>query len=383
MSNGTLFHNATVYAKDGPHQAGWVQVEQGRIAAIGWGTLPNTDVERIDAEGHVLAPGFIDIHVHGAVGHDTMDATPEALRDMASFYAQHGVTSFLATTMSNSAQSIMAALQNIAIVMRTGTSGAELLGAHIEGPYLNVERPGAMDVAQIRRADPAEYRRFFETGVVRLITLAPEFPENLDLARFALAHGAQVALGHTCASYDDMCRAVEMGVNQVTHMFNGMVPLHHRTPGAVGAGLTLDALYCQIIADNVHVHPTVLSLAVKAKGLDRIVLITDAIGGAGMPDGEYGLGGLPVTVRDGVARIASGALAGSTLTMERAVRNIMAAANLSLFQALPLATSNPARSLGLENKGEIAVGMDADLIVLDEQVNVLLTMVKGEIIYRR
>jgi N-acetylglucosamine-6-phosphate deacetylase len=310
-----------------------------------------------------------------------MDAIPTALRTMARFYAGHGVTAFLATTMTNPFEPIMAALRNIAVVRREGTGGAALLGAHVEGPFIAAERCGAQDPALVRRADAAEYAHFFDTGVVKLITLAPEFAESRELISYARAHGAVAAAGHTQARYAEMADAVALGLTQVTHLFNGMEPMHHRRPGAVGAALAMDDLYCQLIADNIHVHPAVLKLAVRAKGVERVILITDAMSGTGMPDGHYALGGLSVTVSEGIARIDNGTLAGSTLSMERAVCNIMEAANLSLFEALPMATSVPARSMGLRNKGSLAAGMDADLIILGDAVNVLLTMVAGEIVF--
>ncbi len=385
----TLLHNATVYAEDGVYEDGWVLVQGGRIAKVGQGALTSlAAAERIDLQGQALAPGLIDIHVHGALGHDTMDATPEALQEMARFYAQHGVTGFLATTMSNPPEAIMAALQNIARVQSQGIGGAALLGAHVEGPFLDPERAGAQDPGHIRQAHADEYQRMFDTGVIRLLTVAPEYAPNQELIPYAVERGAAVAAGHTRATYEDMCRAVELGITQVTHLFNGMESLHHRKPGVVGAGLALDRLRCQLIADNIHIHPAVLKLAVRAKGPRGILLVSDAMSGTGMPDGDYDLGGQPVSVRDGVARIArgaaQGALAGSTLTMERAVSNIMAAAELSLAEALPMASLNPALAVGLQaRKGVIAEDKDADLIVLDDRLNVTLTMVQGDIVYSR
>jgi N-acetylglucosamine-6-phosphate deacetylase len=384
MPSTTLFYNATVYAEQGPIERGWVFVEGSHIVQIGQGMCTGfTDAARLDLGGHILSPGLLDLHVHGALGHDTMDATPEALQQMARFYARHGVTAFLATTMSAPSKAIRLALENVAAAMRAGTGGATCLGAHVEGPYLDARHVGAQNPAHVRLADPQEYASFFATGAVKLLTLAPEYPENRELIPYALSHGIAVAAGHTRASYEEMQAAAEMGVTQVTHLFNALDPLHHRKPGAAGAALTLDGLYCQLIADNIHIHPAMLKLAVRAKGAQGIILVTDAMAGTGMPEGTYALGGLAVTVRQGEARLANGALAGSTLTLERGLRNIMAATGLSLREALPMATSVPARALGIEAyKGSLAVGQDADLIVVDADLHVRLSMVMGEIVYK-
>lgn len=378
-----LFFNGTLLAEDGEYP-GWLLVAEGRIAQMGRGLPPEVEAERLDLGGLLLGPGMIDLHVHGALGHDTMDATPEALQAMARFYAQHGVTAFLPTTTTAPLPVLLAALENVARFSGRSTGGAAVLGAHVEGPYLNAERRGAQEPAHMRPADPAEYRRLLGTGVVRLLTLAPEIVENRQLIRDAVAQGVAVAVGHTRASYEEMVQAVELGVTQVTHLFNGMEPLHHRQPGAVGAALALEGLRCQLIADLIHIHPAVLKLAVRAKGTGNIILITDAMSGTGMPDGEYTLGGQRVTVQQGAARIASGALAGSTLTLDRAVRNIMAAADLPLAEALSMASRVPAQALGLAaRKGGLAVGKDADLIVVDREMNVHLTLVGGEVVHRR
>jgi N-acetylglucosamine-6-phosphate deacetylase len=379
-----LLYNARLLTERGLWPSGWLLIEEGIIRQIGQDAPPSTpDAGRIDLQGSLLAPGLIDVHVHGALGMDVMDADPEALRQMARFYAQHGVTSFLATTTTDAPDRLLAAVKNVAQVMAEGTGGAELLGTHVEGPYIDQGRRGAQDPAHIRAPQPDEYRRLFDTGAVRLITVAPEAPQVDELIAFALEHGAAVSIGHTRASYELVRHVVELGANQATHLFNGMEPLHHRDPGVVGAALTLDDVYCQLIADNVHIHPAVLKLAVRAKGTGRILLITDAMRGAGMPDGEYNLGGLAVTVLHGEARLPDGTLAGSTLTLDRALVNIMAATGLSLMDVLPMATANPARALNMPQKGVIAEGKDADLIVLDDQARVMLTFVGGETVYRR
>lgn len=385
-----LFENARVLAQGGIEPPGWVYVEAERIAQCGLGhapCLPNC--KRIDADGRILSPGLIDVHAHGAMGHDTMDADPEGLRAMACFYARHGVTAYYATTMTAPIDEILGALGAVRAMMDAEVSGAPpegaaLLGAHVEGPYIDADRVGAQSPDSVRRAMLDEYERLAATGVVRLITVAPEHAENRALIPRMVAEGVAVAVGHSAATYDEIATAANLGLSQATHLFNAMAGLHHRQPGTVGAALALDSIRCQLIADNIHIHPAVLKLAIRAKGTDGILLITDAMGGTGMPDGNYQLGKQRVTVSNGEARLANGALAGSTLTLDRAVRNAMAAADLCLGEALAMATLTPARAMGIDDrKGSIAPHKDADIILLDEAGVVWLTMVRGRVVYRR
>jgi N-acetylglucosamine-6-phosphate deacetylase len=364
---------------------GTVIIEGNRIVEIREG--PGSEEEgttRVDAGDLIVAPGFIDIHVHGGAGHDTMDASPQAIVGMARFFARHGVTGFLPTTITAGRDQILAAIDNVAACQQEETGGARVLGVHVEGPYLSPEYPGVQPTQHIRPADPAEYERFFDHGSVRLITLAPEIAENQDLISYALERGAAVAVGHSAASYEEVLAAVALGVNQVTHTFNGMQGLHQRQPGTLGAALTCDDLFAQVIVDFVHVHPAMVKLLVRAKGIKRTVLITDTMRAAGLPDGEYELGGLPVTVRDGVARTTRGGiLASSTATMDHALRNLMAATGLSLGEALPMATAVPAASIRMDHQiGSLEPGYDADLVILDDSANVQLTMVQGKVVYQ-
>jgi N-acetylglucosamine-6-phosphate deacetylase len=385
MGHAVLFRGGAVCTSDGILADGWVLVQNGRITNLGAGRAPEDAAgavaETIDLAGRTLAPGLIDLHVHGALGCDTMDAEPSSLRTMAGFYARHGVTGFLAATMTAPMPAIEAALGVVALGMASGTGGAALLGAHLEGPYLDAAHAGAQAPVHVVRALEDDYRGLLGSGVVRIVTLAPEYVENRALISYARERGVVVSMGHTGADYETVREAVRLGVTHVTHLFNAMDPLNHRRPGVVGAALSEDALNCELIVDLVHVHPAVVALTVRAKGPERIVLVTDAMSGAGMPDGEYALGGLPVTVQGGVARGTDGVLAGSTLTMELAVANTMRATGLPLETVLSMASRVPARILGLP-KGDIVAGMDADLIVLGEDDTMDLTMVGGEVVWR-
>ena len=366
-------------------EKGAVVIEGGKIVEVKEGFEPKEGSEAtiIDAAGKTVAPGFVDIHVHGGAGNDTMDATPQAIQGMAKFFSSHGVTGFLPTTVTASKEAILAAIENAALCQREQTGGAQVLGVHVEGPYISSSRPGAQPVQFIRPAAPDEHCEFFAWDNIKVITLAPEIPENNELITYAVQQGATVAVGHSAASYDEVLAAVRLGLSHSAHTFNGMGGLYHREPGTVGAVLTCDEITAEVIADNIHIHPAVIKLLVRAKGVERTVLMTDAIRAAGMPDGTYDLGGQRVTVKEGVARIATGSLAGSTLTMDRAVRNAMAAADLSLAEALRMASYNPARVIGMEKKkGSLEPGKDADIVLLDDELKVALTMVGGKVVYQ-
>jgi N-acetylglucosamine-6-phosphate deacetylase len=361
-----------------------VLIEEGVIRAVVSRMDTPADATLIDAHEGIVLPGFIDIHVHGAMDADTMDATPAALQTMAQFYASCGVTSFLPTTMTASKEETKAAIYNVGAVMdevyaANGVQHAKILGAHVEGPFVNPEHCGAQPVQFMRPAMPEEYLPWFDSGIVKLITVAPEMDGCMDLIAEAKRRNIAVALGHTDATYAQSMAAFDAGANQATHTYNAMRGLHHREPGTVGATMTRDDVFAQLICDNIHVHPAAMKALYRCKGADRLALITDAMEATGLGDGEFHLGAHHVHVHNGEARLANGALAGSTLTMDAAFRNIIAATTCSIAEASRMASWAPASAIGVnDRKGKIAAGYDADLVILNNDLNVVRTIIGGK-----
>ena len=383
-----LIHNTRLYGPVDVWYPGWLLVEGRYIRALGPGDPPpfpeGTLPRQIDAGGHHLLPGFVDIHVHGAMGHEVMDADPAGIREMARFYARHGVTAFLPTTWTASKESLDAALAAVAEVVGPVDAGATVLGVYLEGPYLNPARCGAQETRHIRRAARDEALSLLDSGLIRVVALAPEFEENHWLIAECARRGITVSAAHTTAGYEEMEAAVARGLRQVTHCFNAMEGLSHRAPGTVGAALALPQINCELIADNIHVHPPVMKILVEAKGPQRVILVTDAIRGAGLAEGEYAIDRRTVTVRDGAVRLPDGTLAGSILTMDRALRNVQAATGRSLADLWPMSSLNAARAAGASAaRGSLEAGKLADLVLLDRELDVLLTVAEGNVVYQR
>jgi len=377
----TVIANGIIISPRGEIRGHELVIEHGRIVRIRRVASAGRGDSTIDAKGLFVVPGLIDLHVHGSNAYDTMDATPQALLGMARFLARHGVTSYLPTTVTAASEATLAAIENVGRTPQPD-DGARHMGIHLEGPYLNHEQRGAQPSQHLRRAASDEYGPWLSNGQVKLITVAPEVEGVLPLIDAGVREGVEFALGHTAATYDQTREAADHGLRQVTHIFNGMPALHHRTPGAVGAALSDSRLRCQIIADGIHVHPAVVRMLIKAKGAGGTILVTDATQATGMPDGAYRLGDQEIQVQEGVARTSAGGLAGSTLTMDQALRNVMQFAGLSLGEAVPMATSTPAAAMNWsDRKGVIARGADADLIVLDTGYQVRMTMVGGRVVY--
>ncbi len=340
----------------------------------------------IHIPGAAVAPGFIDLHVHGARGRDLMDGTRESLQVVAESLASHGTTSFLATTLSAPDSDTETAIRGFAEHHVGVQDGAFPLGLHLEGPFLNPLRRGTHSARHLRPASLESYRRFRDISGhhIRKMTVAPEMDEGFRLIRDAVQSGVRISLGHSDATENLARAAVDAGATQATHTFNAMRPFHQREPGILGLVLADDRVFAEIIADGIHVHPTAVQLLFRMKGCHRVLLVTDGLSATDMPDGPYPLGNQWVTVRNGECRDSEGALAGSTLTLERAISNVTRWLNIPLAEALAAASATPALSLGLENrKGTLAPGADADLVFLDQELRVLQTMVGGRIVYRR
>ena len=378
-----VIKGGTVFTPFSRIDNGRVYIKNGRIAKVGKRISRFSGVETVDASGMMVVPGFVDTHVHGGSGSDVMDGTAEAVRKIASYHARFGTTSMVATTTTESFDRIIRAVRAARAVIERRTDGAEVVGIHLEGPYINPERRGAQNVKHVRLPSLREFKRILDESAnrVRIVTLAPEIKRGVEFIAALKNMGIVLSAGHSNASYADMVSAIDAGITHVTHIFNGMRELHHREPGIVGAALTREELTVSVIADGVHVHPNVIELLFKAKGVDNIILITDAIRAAGMSDGTYELGGLHVTVKRGVCRLASGTLAGSTLTMNMAVKNMIDFLGIPLSDALKMASTNAAKIIGFaDSKGSLEEGKDADIAILDEDFNVKSTIVKGRII---
>ncbi len=339
---------------------------------------PGWDV--IDLEGRHLAPGFIDVQINGGFGHD-LTSDPGSIPVLARHLPAHGVTAFLPTIITSPASSVAAALAIVRGPASRSSGAAAVLGLHLEGPFLSPDRIGAHEAAHLRPPDPALANGWSRGSGVRLVTLAPELPGSLALVRELAARGVAVSAGHSSVSYSQLGDAVDAGVRAVTHLFNAMRPFHHREPGIIGRAFTDDRLVSSIIVDGHHVHRAAVCTAWKMLGPGRLMLITDAIAGLGMGDGSFNLAGAQVQVNGGAARTADGVLAGSVLSMDAAVRNLIELTGCSTSEAFASASTTPARLLGESDRGGIAEDMRADLTVLDETLSVITTFVSGEIVF--
>lgn len=388
MANSTFtLTNANVVTPNGVLYDGVVRVEDGLISFIGkWSELAQPEQgawgkEAVDAKGGWVLPGFVDLHIHGGFGADFMDANAESYDKITKFHMEHGTTAMLATSMTQSHEALDRVMVAVDAYIKQGMKYTQLAGVHLEGPFVNPKYKGAQN--DIYMIDPQIdwfedwHARF--PGLMKQVSLAPERDNATEAIRWLRAHNVNAAAAHTAATYDQVTAAANAGLNQAVHTFNAMTPIHHRDPGVAGAVLTDDRITAEIISDGIHVHPACIKMLSRTKAAGKLVMITDAMSAAGMPDGQYDLGGLAVTMKEGVCRLTDGgSLAGSTLTMIQAVKNMIQFTGLPLHEVSRLASLNPAKQIGIDGyTGSIEVGKQADLVWTDADLNIERVWAKG------
>jgi len=364
-----------------------VEISDGQIVNISSrleGEIP-ASATQINFAGATLAPAFLDVHIHGAAGHDVMEATPAALAKVSGFLASRGTGNYLATTVTAPIDTTLQSLEGLAkrIDEAKGDDwiGARPLGIHLEGPFLSHAKRGVHPPAHLLEPDIAIFDRFYQAaeGKIRLLTLAPELAGAAELAAHATGLGVRVSVGHSNATAAETNRSIAAGATSATHTFNAMRPLDHREPGILGVVLTTDSLYAELICDGIHVDPSLVPLWWRAKGGSRAILVTDAMSATGMPDGEYMLGGFAVQVANGRA-MADGVLAGSVLTLDRALKNFVTFTGVSVEGALPLVTQNPVAMTGFcESAGALRVGGAANLVALGTDGSLVASVISGKL----
>lgn len=383
MSRRLILRNGVVALPSGPSRAD-VLCQDGRIVAIG-NSLNAGDAESVNAAGLTIGPGFVDVHVHGGGGHSFFTHDAQRIRDYAAWAPRNGVTSFLVSTVGQDADDTVAIFGALRPTVN-GSGGAEVLGFHMEGPFINPVRHGAFPPGMLRPPVREEFLRFQEAagGHIRQVTMAPELPLALDLAGAITASGAIPAMGHTDAN-SDQCRAgFDSGIRHVTHLFNAMRPIHQREGGPIVAALLEDQVTCELICDGAHVDPAPLLMAYRMLGPQRAVVVTDNLHLAGMPAETGRFAGEEVTVSGGKAAKADGTIVGSVETMDQHFRNTMRFLGISISTAFRLCSTNPARVAGASNrKGQVERGMDADLVLLDGDLQVQMTICRGDVAFDR
>lgn len=379
--------NAKIYTEADVYTNGSLLLADGKIQ-----TMKQQEISELPADSRVIdgtnlnvIPGFIDGHIHGANGADVMDATETALDTMAAVLPEEGTTSFLATTITQSAENTENALINIA-TYNNKPGQAEIIGVHLEGPFIEKNRAGAQPVQYILEPDIEQFKQWqtLSGNKIKTITLAPEHDENGSFIDYLYQSGVNVSAGHTATDFEGMKKAVAYGVRQVTHLCNAMSGIHHRDIGVVGAAFQLNELRAELIADGIHVSPEMLDLIYKNMGSERLILITDAMRAKCLQPGDYELGGQPVKVNSDRAVLEDGTLAGSILKMYQGAQQMMQLQGVSIKDVIYMASMNSAKQLGVfDRKGSIAEGKDADVLLVDDQLNIKYTICRGEIAFER
>lgn len=360
-----------------------LRLSEGKLQVLDAGIPVPQEAQKVDVSGKKVVPGFIDVHTHGAVGVDVNGAAADDLEKVSRFFARNGTTSWLCSVLTDTVEQTEWCIDQFKIHSTKEQPAAELLGIHLEGPFLAAEYKGAMPECLLHKGDPDLLRTYQERaeGNIRYLTVSPEVEGVVDMIPIAKKLGIVTAIGHSGADYETSMQAIQKGAIAATHTFNAMGLFHQHRPAIMGAVLESD-VYCEMICDGRHLHPGVVRLLIKTKGLDKVVAITDSIMAAGLPDGNYRLGINEVVVVDGDAKLAStGVRAGSTLTQDRALRNLLAFTGRPLEELLPALSENPARLIGVfDRKGSIADGKDADLVVLDGENMVDMVFARGRLL---
>ncbi|OLN21917.1 N-acetylglucosamine-6-phosphate deacetylase [Domibacillus antri] len=380
--NENIIQGGSVFAEQNVYSPGFVHIKGGKIAALGpisecpiSENIPSITVP----ESYSILPGAVDIHIHGAAGADTMDASEESLSKIASFLPGEGTTTFLATTMTQSKEKIEHALQ-AASSFTSRPDQAFMAGVHLEGPFISRKHPGAQPANAIIKPDISLFKHWNELSGerIRLVTLAPEEDNSFELIAYLHKQRITASAGHTDAVYEQLKQAEQTGLTHITHLYNGMRGMHHREPGTAGGAFLLDSLYIEMIADGIHVHPAMVRLAYCQKTAERTILITDSMRAKGLPDGIYDLGGQAVSVVGGKAMLEDGTLAGSTLSMQEAIRNMMTYTGCGVREIVKMTAENPAKQAGLFDRvGSIKTGKDADIVIYDDHMKVHMTICRG------
>lgn len=377
------FKNSWIITEDGKIKGNLI-IDNGVIKSLGDESAD--DLMELD-DNLIVIPGFIDEHIHGAAGSDAMDGTIEDLKKIANALASEGTTGFLATTMTQSPENITKALKAVKEYRESNfEEGAEVLGVHLEGPFIAKEHIGAQPLEYVAEPKVETFKKYEEASGnnIKIVTLAPEVEGALDLVKYLKSRNIVASVGHTGAKYEDVRKAIEGGASNATHTYNAMKGIHHREVGTVGATFLFDELNAEIICDGIHVSAPAIKLLYKNKPHHKFTLITDAMRAKHMPDGDYELGGQPVIVKNNEARLHDGTLAGSVLKMNLAVKNVMKFLDLPLEEVVKYATINPARNLHVDDvMGSIKVGKYANLVVVDQDMNVHMTIRNGKVIYRK
>ena len=382
MSNPYYLHAKHIFTEDGIVEDHYVLIRDGLIAEISPECLPDIPVTELTQQS--LLPGFIDLHIHGREGSDIMDATRESIETISLSLAKHGDVGFLGTTGPSTWENTLAAFASVGQAYHQQPLGAQVLGAYNEGLFFTEDHKGAHDEKYFLALNQENIDAIITAsqGSLKVMALAPELPNSDEIIRYLSAKGIKVMLGHTNATYQQTCDALGAGACGGVHVFNGMRGIHHRDPGCAGAVLLDDNAYCEVIADGVHLHPAILKLIYRLKGAKKMGLISDCIVAGGLNDGEYRLGMLDVDVKDGVARTKTGSLAGSTLTLEQAVDNLVKQADIPVLEAVHMASLNPAKFLGVDDSlGSIKVGKRACFAIVDNEFSVQATIIDGNVVF--